>query len=183
MGGVNYHLVPYLTDIGLSGATAVAAMSLYGILAGATRFPWGLIAERLHVRYCLTMVCFGAAIGMVLLLLVRGAGAAYTFAVVYGLGVGGVPVLGTIVWASYFGRRYYGSIRGFANVFQMASLGGGPLFAAWIYDSMGSYEIAFASFAAAFLFAGVLVLMARPPRQPRVVMVPVTATSSEVKLG
>jgi cyanate permease len=41
-----------------------------------------------------------------------------------------------------------------------------PIFAGWVYDTTGSYMMAFVLIAAFFILATILITMVRPPRPP-----------------
>ena len=86
--------------------------------------------------------------------------------VAYGTGVGGIVPLQETVWASYFGRRHLGSVRGVAMPFTIVFGGAGPVLAGTLYDWAGNYIIAFSAFAAFQFFGIALILLARPPRHP-----------------
>ncbi len=62
----------------------------------------------------------------------------------------------------YFGRAKFGSILGF--LMGMSALGavGGPLFAGWIFDSQGSYHVAWLVFTGLIL-AALIVMATTPP--------------------
>jgi MFS family permease len=71
-----------------------------------------------------------------------------TFGVMYGLTGGSLVVIGPLLWAAHFGRRHQGTIRGVMSPFYLIASIGGPLFAAFVYDQVGSLEAAFRVFAA-----------------------------------
>jgi sugar phosphate permease len=89
------------------------------------------------------------------------------FALLFGLVVGGNSTLEALIWADYYGRVALGTIRGFGRPFILAANALGPLVAGMLVDALGSYQVAYASFAATSLAAAVLVLTARPPRRAR----------------
>jgi len=67
---------------------------------------WGLIAERVHVRYCIAGCYAGGALGV--LLLVVGSGSLVwlvAFATVYGLTRGAQSFVTSLAWADYFAAR------------------------------------------------------------------------------
>ena len=63
----------------------------------------------------------------------------------------------------YFGRQYFGTIMGFMDLVQMFGAVLGPVFAGWVFDVTGSYQLAFVVFAIASALATVLMLIARRP--------------------
>ena len=165
-GSVNLHQVAYMIDMGLSPTVAVTSLSLYALAGAAGTLFWGWLADRLPVRYCFAMDLAWAAIGVSFLHVATSESMAYLYAVVYGIGFGGIIPLTATAWADYFGRKSLGSVRSVAMTAQMVSNAIGPLFAAFVYDSSGSYQWAWIAFACAYVMGMVLVLLSRVPRHP-----------------
>jgi sugar phosphate permease len=159
------HLFPFLTDKGYSRATAAGLFSVMSWSALLSKALWGMLMDRYHARI-LSAVGFAIS-GLAILALLVVAGQSEILSVVvlaaYGLGVGGTVPLQETVWASYFGRTHLGRIRAVAMPFSIVFGAGGPLLAGILYDSTGSYNVAFVLFA---VFSGIglaLILLARPP--------------------
>ena len=68
-----------------------------------------------------------------------------------------------VIRGEYFGRKHYGTIMGFMDLVQMFGLVLGPVFAGWVFDTIGSYRLAFISFAIAAAIAMMLMLIVRRP--------------------
>ncbi|MDP6494211.1 MAG: MFS transporter, partial [Dehalococcoidia bacterium] len=64
----------------------------------------------------------------------------------------------------YFGRRAYGSILGLSGTVQMAGSMLGPVFAAYVFDVSGSYQIAFVTFAVLLIISAALFMSLKRPR-------------------
>lgn len=165
-GSVNLHQVAHMMDRGLSPTVAVLSLAIYAAAGAVGTLFWGSITDYIHVRYCYAANVVWAALGVSLLNFTSSEPMAYFYAVFYGLAFGGIIPLNATAWADYFGRKALGSIRGAALIAQMVLNAVGPLFAALIYDTYGSYQWAWVSFAGAYLVALVLVLLARVPRHP-----------------
>jgi OFA family oxalate/formate antiporter-like MFS transporter len=168
LGAMLLHLVAFLTDKGYSRTTAASLFSIMSWSALISKAFWGVLMDRFHARF---LSAAGFAIsGLCIVALLTVASSPAGVAVVlafYGLGIGGTVPLQETVWASYFGRTHLGKIRSVAMPFSIIFGAGGPLMAGILYDSTGSYTIAFILFA---LFSGlglILILLARPPT-PRV---------------
>lgn len=164
------HLAPYAEDLGLSavaGATVVSAIGIGGVsgrlLAGSAsdrigRFPALVTMFGLEV---VAFLGFTAATGLALL---------WPAAVLFGFGYGGTVALFAPLCGDVFGRAHAASIvgAGFARAGAPAAIG--PLMAAWIFDTTGSYEAAFLIGAGLNATSLVLVLVlarlrdALPPR-------------------
>ena len=124
--------------------------------------------DRFHARF-LSAVGFAISGACIIALLAVAATPALVAVVlaIYGLGIGGTVPLQETVWASYFGRTHLGKIRSVAMPFSIVFGAGGPLMAGVLYDTTGSYEVAFTLFAAFSVLGLLLILLARPPT-PRV---------------
>jgi len=163
--GANLHLFSYLIDKGLTAGGAAGLLTYLYALQGVSKPLWGLIAERVHVRYCIGMCYFGGAIGLVLLLRSASMEAMVMFATVYGLTRGAQVFVTSLAWADYFGRAAQGAIRGVATPFRLTASTLGPVLGGFLYDGTGTYVLAFSLFAGAFALAGLVALAARPPMQ------------------
>jgi MFS family permease len=83
---------------------------------------------------------------------------------VIGQGIGqGMGLLGPKLWADYYGRTFLGTIRGVLQPFSVVASLVGPLFAAYVYDTVGSYNLAFSVIIVCLLLSVVLLWIARPP--------------------
>jgi len=162
--GVNLHLFSYVTDHGLSAALAASVITYLYTLHTVAKPLWGLIAERLHVRYCIAGCYAGGALGVLLLVVGSGSvGWLVAFATVYGLTRGAQSFVTSLAWADYFGREAQGAIRGLASPFRHLSAAAGPVVGGVLYDTTGDYRLAFMIFAASFAAGALVALAARPP--------------------
>ncbi|MBI2935928.1 MAG: MFS transporter [Chloroflexi bacterium] len=175
--GVNFNMLALFTDQGLTatqGATVILAWSFVGIPAVLAA---GFLAERLPIRYLLTVVYLGLALGVGVLSQVRSLEMAFLFAAVHGTFLGAMPLLQNLVVADYYGRGSLGVIRGFVTPFQMFGNSLGPLAAAFVFDTTGSYAAILAVFMVLLALAGTSMLAALPPRIPRLAGEPANAVA------
>jgi len=162
--GVNLHLFSYITDRGMSAAVAATVVTYLYTLHTVAKPLWGLIAERVHVRYCIAACYAGGALGVLFLLGPGSMAWLVAFATVYGLTRGAQSFVTSLAWADYFGREAQGAIRGLSAPFRHLSAAAGPIVGGVLYDVTGDYRLAFAIFAAAFLAGSGVALLAKPPR-------------------
>jgi len=162
--GVNLHLFSYITDRGLSAAVAATLVTYLSTLHTVAKPLWGLIAERVHVRYCIAACYAGGALGALFLLGPGSMAWLVAFATVYGLTRGAQSFVTSLAWADYFGREAQGAIRGLSAPFRHLSAAAGPIVGGVLYDVTGDYRLAFTIFAAAFLAVAGVALLAKPPR-------------------
>lgn len=159
--------VPIMRE--LTGATAEAAVGLYGTIAvanGLGRLAWGAVSDRLGRR-----LAFGLIYGLqvAVFAVVGGVHAlpavAALFAVVllcYGGGFGTMPSL----VADWFGTRHLGVNYGWILSAWGAAGVAGPTFVAAVKDATGSYAGALPVMAGVLAAAVVLPAVARPPSRP-----------------
>lgn len=155
------YLKEFYSDAGaVAGATLITASSLFG------RLGWLLIADRVNPRHSAALSFLLSAGGMFFLIYADNVVMMVLWALSFGVGIGGMDPMTSLVWARFFGRRFLGSIRGFVTMTNMVSTAGSPLLVAAVFESTGTYRPAFIILLAAFLSAATLILASRPPTPP-----------------
>ena len=162
--GIGLHLVPHLTQQGLSAGAAVGAVSVMAIAGALAALAFGLLAERMPPQLLLILAYLLAAVSMWVLMGADNLPETYGFAVLQGIVGTGINTLAPLLWADYYGRRSLGSIFGLSRAAQVVGFAVGPLASALVYDRTGSYQGAFLALAAVALVAAVLLSSARRPR-------------------
>lgn len=163
--GVTTHLIPFLIDQGIPATKAASTVSIYAVFWAGTVLGWGMLAERIAPRRLLAAVFFTAGIAIGILALTRSLPMAYVYGALYGVTMGAMNTLESVMWANYYGRTSLGTIRGFAIPFQQVALSIGPLLTAVAYDVMGSYQVAFGLMALASALSSGIILLAKPPQK------------------
>jgi len=167
--GMFLNLPAFFSDSGFSAAMAASAMGVYAFSTFMARLFWGLMTERFDVRGLFTILAFAASgfLGLILMMsffdFMVLAWVLFPLAAAMGFLGGGSTILRSILWPNYFGRFHIGSIRGLAYPFEAVASATGPVFAAFVFDSTGSYQISFSLFVGMFFVAGFLMLAAKPP--------------------
>ena len=163
ISGVGLHLVPHLTQQGLSPPAAVAAVSVMSISGAVAALAVGVLAERVSAKLMLMLAYMLGAVSMWTLINADTLTEAYLFAVMQGFLGTGVNTLAPIMWASYYGRRTLGSIFGMSRAAQVFGFAVGPLASAVVFDSTGSYRGAFVGLGLVAVIAAVLISTTRRP--------------------
>jgi MFS family permease len=163
IGGFHANLVPFFQDAGLSAGTAALSGTAFAICSVSTRPIWGILAERVPVRYILGPLLIMAAGSVLLVLNVGGKPSMLIAAGVHGVAIGAYISLQGLVVADYFGRAHLGAINGMIRPFMTGAGALSPLMIAVLFDLRDSYTVAFLIIAVGWLFAGVLMFMASPP--------------------
>ena len=160
---LSVHLVPKLTDSGISLITANLVVTLYTFVAFLTGFLAGYLADRSSKVIVLFVCMLLQALAMGILTFTDTLPMAVVFAVLWGAGFGGrVPLLTAIV-GDYFGRRHFGSILGMNMVPSNIAMIFAPLFAGFMFDLRQSYFIPFATFTIMGFMGAFVILLARQP--------------------
>jgi cyanate permease len=168
---MNIHCIPFLTDRGMDLTVAAATMSVYITASIPARFLGGALIDRMriqHMRYALAGSFALQTVGVTLFLFNQESMAVlYTFFVLYGIGMGAVMPMTPVLRARYFGRKSFGTIAGWSRALTIPVGVIGPVLAGWIYDTTGSYEIAFQLFAVTLAMSAVIMLFVAPPNPPQ----------------
>ena len=157
------HLILLLTDQGLSLQSAAYMWSVL-MVSGAVFLPVG---GYLGDRVPKTLAIFGfttcQAIGFLLAAFAHSMPMAILAVVLYGAGFGGRDPLTSSIRGDYFGRTAFATITGISMVPLFAFNLGAPLFAATMFDTSGSYTLAFVILGSLGALSGVFFLLAKKP--------------------
>ena len=160
------HLVPKLTDTGMSLTAAASVHTTYTIIALPAQFISGYYADRLPKTLMIAFFMFVQGAGILIIALFDGVIMAYVFALLYGIGFGGRSPLTTAIRGEYFGRKAFATIMGISQFPMNIAMIFAPLFAGYMFDTTGTYIVPFTTFAALTLAGGVLMLFVRRPEAP-----------------
>jgi len=139
---ITVHIVPHALDIGLSAMTAAGILAIIHGTSIIGRISIGFICDRIGARRALTTCFVPVTLALIWLLFAQEVWMLYVFAVVFGVGWGGIASLLPLVPAELFGLGSLGII--FGSVLFLGTAGGaiGPLLAGTIFDVTGSYRLA-----------------------------------------
>jgi len=167
LSAIMVHIVPYLESVNIPttiAATAVTGMTLCSIIG---RLGFGFLGDFTSKRYLITVAIFLQTIGLIIFSLIDAdrTWLIIPFMLIYAPGYGGPIPLRAALQADYFGTKNLGAIMGLMAVASMGAGLASPVIAGWIFDEMGSYQLAWQIFAITTVPAIVLMLLAKPPRQ------------------
>ncbi len=159
--------IPILTDSGFDRTTAAAMLSLFALPGLLTRIGWGLAAERVHARYLAVLAfgCLAAGVAVIVpgTLNLNTPLVAIGF-LVFGTGIAGLIPMQELVWASFFGRRHIGAVRGVGMPFQLGISAPGPIVVSAYFDRVGDYTGVLIALGAMAVVAIAIVLIAPDPQ-------------------
>jgi MFS family permease len=149
------HLVPMLTDRGISTENAALASSLLGVALLLGRVLSGFLLDRFFGPYVAAFLFGGVACG-ISLLWTAGGRLSLIAAFLVGLGMGAEADIIAYLTSRYFGLRSFGEIYGY--MFAAYTLAGalGPALMGFGFDHGGSYRAPLLLFLMATLTATLL---------------------------
>jgi len=160
------HQVFFFRDVGYTPMRAASVYSVFGV-AFVLGNMCSFFSDRLGRARVFMPSCLISALAVSLLFLIKDAShpwMAFTFAPLFGLGIGtAAPVFFTTV-ADLFQGRYFGSIQG--TVVMGFSLGGAlaPWLAGFLHDRTGSYVTTFLILLGSLLISMVLMWLIAPEK-------------------
>lgn len=166
MMSVPLHLAVHGIDLGMSTAQAATLLSVLGAASIAGRLTVGTLSDRIGGRRAFVM-CFTFLLGsLIAFALIRAHGLLYLVVACYGFGHGGLFTVVSPIVAEYFGMRAHGSI--FGTILFFGTLGGasGPIAVGWIFDTTGSYQLAF-TMLAVLAALGLALVLSLPRKETR----------------
>jgi MFS family permease len=165
---MNLHAVANFQDHGMAQTLATTVIVIFAGTAAVASFGWGILMDRIHVRFGLALVFVIFAMSTVMIMLwVDTYVQAVLFALVFGIAVGGISVGERIIWANYFGRRSVGSIKGFSMLFVGTIGPTGPVLTGFLRDQTGDYNLAFLVLLGAAGAGLAAMICALPPKRKK----------------
>ncbi|MDZ7683679.1 MAG: MFS transporter [Gammaproteobacteria bacterium] len=134
------HMVPRLTDDGLSLVAASFIASATAAFGIAGKLIYGVLVDRWDVRHALWMGIAFQVAGQLLMLFVPGYLGFLAGACLFGFGMGGIVPMQSAIVGVVFGRASFGRVLGAMRPpMSLLHVAGVP-FAGWIYDVTGELQ-------------------------------------------
>lgn len=163
--GLFFHMISIFDDNQLSATVAASVYVPIAITTALVNLVGGYLIDRISPRFLLATALFLQAICLVMAPYLTGVEVAFLYGVILGATSGITRIVGSVVWADYFGRRNLGSIMGLATPIGVAGSAFGPLLFGVGRDLMGSYNIVLILSAIIPLLLGVAALFLRKPQK------------------
>ena len=162
LSAVVTHIMPYLSSIGMSRATASLAAAGIPLLSILGRFGFGWFGDLIEKKYVMAFAYCLMSLGTLAFSYVEVNGFLYIFLFLFPVGFGGLAVLRSAILREYYGRRSFGKLMGIVMGF--AAMGGiiGPTVAGWAFDTSGSYVNTWRALCALTGFAVLLIVFIQP---------------------
>jgi len=153
---ITVHMVPHVTDRGISTTIAAAALGLMGGFSFFGRILSGFIADRMSWQWTLAFACIGLGLVIPLLMFLHTQWMLYCFVAIFGifLGIRGPAHVGIL--GEFFGMRSLGELIGITSVAGTLTGALAPALAGLIFDTTGSYLWAFITIMLLLLLGGLI---------------------------
>ncbi len=168
VSSIMVHLVPHLTgsmNYSLAQAGLVVALmtgfQMMGQLVG------GYLGDRFNKQVICVLCMFSHVLGLSLLAYSSSTWMVIVFTALHGLAWGIRGPLMVALRADYFGPSSFGTIMGFSSLIVMLGMSAGPIFAGYMADVYGNYQLGFTLLAAGAMVGSACFAFAGPPRHPR----------------
>lgn len=147
-------------DFGHSDVTAANIVSVFMLFICIGKPILGAIFDKIGIKVGLVYSYLMLALAVVFLLMSQDIALAYVFAVLFGLGNMSVSLVASTTTVDIFGTRDYGTIYSVVTMFLTGGISVGPIISGAIYDSTGSYTMAWYLYIALSFVTLVLLLVA-----------------------
>jgi MFS family permease len=146
--GINHHIVAFLSDSGFTDAEAARRFSYAVAIGIAGKIGMGLFADRIPIRGAIVVNFALMTLASFLLLFVGDhPGLLPVFLTIHGFTVAAENVVLPLVIVECFGVRHLARIYGVIMLVLLPGGTFGPVFAGYVFDTVGHYGIAFTTFA------------------------------------
>lgn len=139
--GCNVHIVPLLTDRGLTTGRAAAMAAVTGGAVLVTRFASGILLDYIDARLLGILTFSGCALGLALILAGAQGLSLILGIALLGAGLGIEGDLIAYLTRRVFGMHSYATIYGFLFVTFNIGVVAGPLIMGMAFDHFGSYKV------------------------------------------
>jgi MFS family permease len=147
---VMLHLYSHFTDIGLEKATAAYILSFVGLFAAIGKPIVGWLSDYLGARISIWIALLSQGVALLIFSVATEATLSFIAACLYGFGLSGMSPLRTFSISTALGSKSFGTATGAIKFIELPFILSASPIAGLIYDTTGSYQIAF------FILAGLM---------------------------
>ena len=160
---VTVHIVPHVTDLGISAESAANILAINGGVGIFGNFVLGgIMGDRIGNRNAFVVGFVLMVASLFWLIFVREVVMLYLFAIVFGLALGSMGTSESPLIARLFGLRSHGMIYGVVGLSFTAGGAVGPVMSGYLFDLNGNYQLAFFSCTLLGVVGLISVAMLRP---------------------
>ena len=159
---ITVHIVIHAIDLGIPAISAANILAIHGGVGIAGRIIIGSAADRIGHKPTLIMGFTLMIVSLLWLLVAKELWAFYLFAVIFGFGFSSLVVLESLMMAKLFGLGSLSIIMGSIEFVSATLATPSSIVAGYIFDRMGSYQLAFLILAGVSIIGLMLSLLLRP---------------------
>jgi MFS family permease len=160
------HIVPHARELGIPAVTAANILSIsggMGIIGNV--MLGGIIGDRIGDRKAFIIGIILMAASLIWLVPARQVWVLYLFAVVFGVGLGGMGTSESPLIARLFGLSSHGLIYGVVTLSWTFGGAVGPILIGYMGDIFGNYQFAFMLCAVVSVLGFILLVILRPTKR------------------
>ncbi len=159
------HIVVHGMDMGMSATIAATLLSVTGAASVVGRLGIGTFADRIGGKRAFVLCFLPLIASLLAFVAIASPWLLFAAVAVYGFAHGGLFTVVAPAIAEYFGTRAHGTIFGAVVFFGTFGAAIGPTVAGRIFDTTGSYDLAFITLAA-MAALGLSLVLSLPRRVP-----------------
>ena len=164
--GLFFHMVSIFQDSGLTPTVAASVYLPIALTSAVVTLGSGVLLSRIPVHLLLAASLILQTVSLVMAgWFLQGPEMALLYGVIIGTMLGLVRIVGSVMWAIYFGRQHLGSITGVTTTISVVGTALGPMPLGIARDLLGSYNTALTVSAALPLLLGIISLFGRKPQR------------------
>ncbi|MGH1470789.1 MAG: MFS transporter [Cellvibrionaceae bacterium] len=146
MGATLTNMIPLAIDLGIDKYHAANVLAVGALTGVVGKIFFGILSDRANIRSAVLWAIGTQWIGIAMISHVENFWPFVIASAIFGFGMGGVVPLHAAVVGSLFGRRGFGKVMGLMRPMMLPLQVLGLPLAGWVYDTNGSYNLAFYSF-------------------------------------
>lgn len=156
------HVMPYLSNKGMSRSSAALVATLIPLLSIIGRLGFGWLGDRFDKRYVTAGTLCLMGLGLLAFSYIQPTWFIFLFLIMFSPAYGGGVTLRGAIVREYFGKASFGMILGL--MMGISFIGGviGPSVAGWTFDTLGSYRMIWLAFAGAMGISVTLIATIKP---------------------
>lgn len=163
---ITVHIVPHATKLGISAVTAANILAINGGIGIVGNFGLGgIIGDRIGNRKAFIIGAVLMAASLFWLVPAREVWMLYLFAVVFGIGLGGMGTSESPLIARLFGLSSHGLIYGVVGLSWTVGGAVGPIMTGYMCDVIGNYQLAFLLCAVIGVVGLLLLVILKPTKR------------------
>lgn len=143
MGATLTNLIPLARDMGFDLYQAAYALTAGAFTGVIGKIFFGVLSDRANSRLAVMFIIVTQWLGIALIVYSKSYPMLVVASAIFGFGMGGVAPLHAMMVGTLFGRREFGKVMGLMRPMMLPIQTIGLPLSGFIYDRVGSYDLAF----------------------------------------